>query len=443
MSSGVINSIPTHRQIVTLAIPIILANSASPLLALTDIAVIGHFGAVEDLSAIALGTLLFSFIFWGFGFLRMSTSGFVAQARGRDDALDMVATIGRGLMLAFAIGIALITLQAPIISIAMQIFGADPATKIIAREFFSIRIWSAPATLALYVLMGFFIGSGAGRALLIAQLVLNGANVVLDILFAGVFAMGARGIALGTALAEWITLFAVGAMVWRRLYAQIIVVRPQLRAVLLDARKLRALLAANGDIMLRTLALLSGFAIFTDRGARFGAETLAANHLLLQLVSFSAFFLDGFAYVAEALVGRAHGAGDRIAFRAVVLRSSQLAALTALLLAGILWLGGDLFIERLTTLEPVRVVARGFLPFCAVYVLLSFGAFQLDGIFIGTTQSRALRNAALISLVAFALLAFPLAAHFGNVGLWSAFIGFVVIRALALGAYYPKAFVRS
>ena len=256
--------IPTHRQILSMAIPIILANSASPLLALTDIAIIGHFGGVADLSAIALGTLLFSFIFWGFGFLRMSTSGFVAQARGRDDDLDQDATIARGLLLAFAIGIALIALQQPIISIAMRIFGADPETKTIAREFFSIRIWSAPATLALYVLTGFFIGSGAGRALLIAQLVLNGANILLDIFFAGVLQMGARGVAFGTALAEWLTLFIAGAMVWRQLRVKIIAVRAQLRAALFNSQKLRALLAANGDIMLRTLSLLAGFAIFTD-----------------------------------------------------------------------------------------------------------------------------------------------------------------------------------
>ena len=432
--------IPTHRQILSMAIPIILANSASPLLALTDIAIIGHFGGVADLSAIALGTLLFSFIFWGFGFLRMSTSGFVAQARGRDDDLDQVATIARGLLLAFAIGIALIALQQPIISIAMRIFGADPETKTIAREFFSIRIWSAPATLALYVLTGFFIGSGAGRALLIAQLVLNGANILLDIFFAGVLQMGARGVAFGTALAEWLTLFIAGAMVWRQLRVKIIAVRAQLRAALFNSQKLRALLAANGDIMLRTLSLLAGFAIFTDQGARFGAATLAANHLLLQLVSFSAFFLDGFAYVAEALVGRAHGANDRLAFRAVVRRSSHLAAATALLLALVLWFAGNFFIDRLTTLEAVRDLAREFLPFCAAYVLLSFAAFQFDGIFIGTTQSRPLRNAAVVSTALFALMAFPLAQQFGNHGLWLAFIGFVVVRALALGAYYPRVF---
>ncbi|MDB6063001.1 MAG: hypothetical protein JWM78_3104 [Verrucomicrobiaceae bacterium] len=435
-------SAPTHRQILASAIPIILANSATPLLGLTDIAVIGHYGSVSDLGAIALGSLLFSFLFWGFGFLRMSTSGFVAQASGRNDTLELIATLTRALLLAFAIGALLIASQWPIAMAAMKLLGASENVERIARDYFYVRVWSAPATLGLYVLMGFFIGTSNSRFLLIAQLILNGLNIALDILFAGVAGWGARGIAFGTALAEWLTLFIVAAMTWRLLRTRISVARPQLFSALRDQQKWRAIMSANGDILLRTLSLLSGFAIFTGIGARFGEATLAANHLLLQLISFSAFFLDGFAYVTEALVGRAHGAGERHVFALVVKRTTQLAAITAILLMAVLWSGGRYFIERLTSLEAVRIVAINYLPFCAPYILVSFAAFQLDGVFIGATQTRALRNASLIATSLFSAVCFPLAQAFGNMGLWSAFTLFVVLRAVALAAHYPRAFNR-
>lgn len=431
---------PGYRQITAMAIPIILANSATPLLGLVDTAVIGNLGTVTDLGAIALGSLLFNFIFWGFGFLRMSTSGFVAQATGRGDALETLATIARGLLLAVSIGTILLLLQWPLINLALRLFGAGSDVEAITREFFHIRIWGAPAALSLYVLTGYFIGRGATRTLLVVQLVLNGLNIALDIIFAGVFGWGARGIALGTALAEWITLVFAAALVWRGLRADITALRPALKTALLDRAKLRKTLGVNLDILVRTLFLLLGFAIFTDRGARFGDEVLAANHILLQLISFSAFFLDGFAFVTEALVGRALGARQPAVFAQVVRRSSVLAAITALLLCGLLLAGGGWFIAQLTSLEAVRNTALHYLPWCALYVLVSFAAFQFDGIFIGATRTRALRNAAVVSTLIFIAAAVPLAGHFGNSGLWWAFILFVAVRAATLAAHYPGSF---
>lgn len=432
------NDAPGYRQIVRLAIPIILANSATPLLALSDIAVIGHFGDVADLGAVALGSLILNFLFWGFGFLRMGTSGFIAQAIGRHDALEIVATLARALLIAAAIGLALIALQWPLAELAFRLFGGSAAVETIARDFFTIRIWGAPAALGLYVLMGYFIGSGRSRALLATQLLLNGCNLALDWLFAGALGWGAAGIALGTTLSEWLTLLVVGFMTWRLLRGEVTAVKSQLGAALRSIERLRALLVANVDILIRTLALLAGFVLFTDQGARFGDALLAGNHLLLQLISFSAFFLDGFAYVTEALAGRAFGAGDRRQFFAVVRRATWLAALTALLLALLIVALGPQIIALLTGLQPVQQAATTYLPFAAGYVLLSFAAFQLDGVFIGTTQTRALRNAALLAMAAF-IAALPLA-RYGNAGLWSAFLLFVVARAIALGLHFRGCF---
>lgn len=431
---------PSRRDILALAVPIILANSATPLLGLVDTAVIGHFGSVNDLGAIALGNLLFNFLFWGFGFLRMSTSGFVAQSRGQGDTAHTVAIVARALVLALVIGATLIAMQWPIVTLALTLLGGDSSVEHITRDYFLVRIWSAPATLALYVIMGFLVGCGNGRLLLMAQLVLNGLNLALNIVFAGVLGWGARGIALGTALAEWITLLLACVLAWYWLRGVIRHAWPHVRRELFDIKKLRAVMAANGDILVRTLTLLAGISMFTDQGARFGANTLAANHILMQFIMFSAFFLDGFAFVAESLAGRAFGAGDRCGFAVAVRYSTQLAAMTAACLSLMFLFAGPYFINRITALNDVRELAVQYLPYCAAYVFVSFAAYQLDGIFIGTTRTRVLRNAALVATGLYVLLCLPLVHWFGNAGLWWAFIVFVLLRAVTLLAQYRRTY---
>ncbi len=440
MSSTSLTAAPSHRKILVLAVPIILANSATPLLGLTDIAVIGHFGSLSDLGAIALGNLIFSFLFWGFGFLRMSTSGYVAQAFGKQDLAEMIAIVARAFMLALAIGVALILLQWPLITLAQMILGGDASIEQVTREFFFIRIWSAPATLVLYVINGMLIGRGLGRQLLQLQILLNGLNLLLDIFFAGGLGWGAPGIALGTALAEWLSVFIAIWIIWRSMKETVKTLFQHIRAELFLGTKLRALMAANSDILIRTLTLLGGISLFTDMGARINGETLAANHILMQFTLFSAFFLDGFAFVAESLAGQAFGEGDRNLFRLVVTRSTRLAALTAAILSISFLLFGTFFINHLTTIPEVRAQAIQFLPFCAGYVFTSFAAFQLDGIYIGTTQTQALRNAALLATFLYVLICFPLVHSWGNVGLWSAFILFVFFRAMTLLVGFRKVF---
>ncbi len=429
----------TRTTIARQAWPIILANASVPLLGLVDTAVIGHYGSAAGLGALALGALLFNFIYWSFGFLRMATTGFIAQADGAGDETEVRATLARALLLGAALGLALMLLQWPLAAAWFALMDSSAEVAGQGTAYFQARIWGAPAALALYAFSGALIGLGRSRALLLVQLLLNGLNAALDVYFAGVLDMGARGIGLGTAIAEWTTCIVAALVLWRMLRARHRDDAPFLSlARLRDGARLRRMMAANGDIMLRTLCLLSGFGWFASQGARLGDVTLAANHLLLQLVSFSAFFLDGYAFVAEALVGGAVGARDGARLRRVVRLSSELALATAALLALAIWLLGGALVALLTSLPEVTVAARAFLPWTGLYVLLSVAAFQLDGIFIGATRTREMRNAALASLAVFVLCAWPAAALWGNHGLWAAFVVFVVARALALLPYYRR-----
>lgn len=433
---------PSYLKILQLTWPIILANSTTPLLGLADTAVIGNVAGTAHLGAIALGALLFSVIYWGFGFLRMSTTGFVAQASGRNDPNAIIETFLRALIMALIIGGMLLLLQWPVIEVALSLFGASDEVETICRSYFSIRVWGAPATLGTYVLTGYMIGQGLSRALLLTQLLLNGLNIILDLLFAGHWQMGARGIALGTAIAEWSVFLIATYFVLRHLGGLTDGRSNKLAELpwrqLFVRHKLVPVLHANGNLMVRTLFLLLGFAVFTDQGARFGNTILAANHILLQFTYFSAFFLDGFAFTSESIAGQALGQGDRARFLLAIRRASLLAAGTACLLASSFLLGGNYLLNLLTDLTEVQLTARQYLPWCALYILVSVAAFQLDGLFIGTTTTQPLRNASILSSSSFILLCLVLIPALENHGLWLAFIGFVILRAVFLGAYFRR-----
>jgi len=427
------------RAILRLAWPVAIASASVPLLGIADTAVLGNTGTVAELGAIAVGALVFNFVYWSFGFLRMGTTGFTAQALGAEDTAEVRATLGRALVLAFGISLALLILQRPIIRLALTLFEAGPEVERLVRAYFDLRIWGAPASLATFGILGSFVGLGRMRHLLVVQLTLNGLNIVLDIALGGVMGMGIRGIAIGTVIAEWTTL---GLAIWlaiRVLSAEHRDEEPFWpRQRIVDPHRARRTLGANADIMLRTLFLLLGFAWFTNQGAAFGDDVLAANHVLLQLISLSAYLLDGFAHATETFVGRAFGARDRSTFDLAVRVSTRLSAGSAVGLAALVLLAGPVVIAGLTDLEPVRAIAALYLPFTAMYVLVSFAAFQLDGIFIGATGTREMRNASIASCLLFVVGSLPAIAAWTNLGLWVAFIGYVVVRAVFLGAYLGR-----
>lgn len=428
-----------YIRIVQLAFPIILANASVPLLGLADTAAIGQTGTAADLGAIALASLIFNFVYWGFGFLRMGTTGFISQAIGADDIDEVHALLFRAVLLGGGIGLMLILLQPLVGWATISLLKASDEIKTLVGSYFYTRIWGAPATLITFALLGTFIGSGWTKHLLIVQLFLNGLNILLNILFVVGYDFGVRGIALGTVLAEWATLFFASYLLVMKMQLRNPALRfRQLRSRIFNRAKLVNLFKVNGDIMIRTLALLTGFAWFANQGAEFGDQVLAANHVLLQFVSLSAFFLDGYAHVAEMLTGKAYGARNRNSFAQQVRHSSVLAAGTALILAGIVYLLSDQLIALLAKDAQVQAIARAHSGYAAVYIALSFAAFQLDGVFIGVTKSLEMRNATLIALFVFIGAVTFLAPVYGNAGLWVGFIIYVVARAVMLGVYYPR-----
>ncbi|MEE3327974.1 MAG: MATE family efflux transporter [Myxococcota bacterium] len=429
----------SYRNLLAMAVPFILANAAVPTLGLVDTAVIGQTGTTADLGAIALGALIFNFIFWSFGFLRMGTTGFVAQADGQGDEAEVRAATGRALLMAVAISGLLWLLTGPIEGVAFSLFGASEEVERIAAEYFRIRMWGAPASLSLFALLGVLIGLGQARTVLVVQLFLNGLNIGLDLLFAVHFEMGVQGIALGTVIAEWITLALGSVLVIALLRSRYQDDEPGFPwARIKKMSSMWSSLRSNLNIMIRTLFLVFGFAWFTNHGAHYGDTVLAANHVLLQFIALAAFFLDGFANVVESLSGKAFGAGRADTFDVAVRRTTLLAGCTALALAALALVVGERGISILTALGDVQEQAIHALPLASAYMFLSFAAFQLDGIFIGTSRTRAMRNASVLSTTVFVLTALPLSGRFGNDGLWWAFVLYVVLRAVALGVQYPS-----
>mgnify|MGYP000461976058 FL=1 len=429
----------SYRYLLQKAWPIILANASVPLLGLVDTAVIGNIGSITDLGAIAFGALIFSFVYWSFGFLRMGTTGFAAQASGAGDQQEVRAVLGRALLIALCLGVVLILIQWPIGLAAFSLLDGSAPVEAVAQQYFDIRIWGAPATLATFALMGLLIGLGKSRTLLIVQLFLNGLNILLDVWFAGILGWGASGIALGTVIAEWTTVLLAGWLVYRTLNERKLLTEvfwP--KAKIMDLSALLKTASANLDIMLRTLILVFSFAFFINQSAKFGDTVLASNHILLQLIAFSAFFLDGYAFVVEALVGGAIGAKRRDVFDLAVRRSTVLALITAILLALVIALIGDIAVMLMTDISSVRLAANQLLPFAALYVLFSFAAFQLDGIFIGASFTRQMRDAAALSIAVYFIAWWALSDQHGIQGLWGAMIIYVVARAVALLLFYPS-----
>ena len=429
----------THRAVLAIAVPVMLSNVSTPLIGIVDTAIVGHYPNPLYIGAVAVGSLIFTFVFWGFGFLRMGTTGLTAQAAGAGDSDELAAGLGRALLIAAGAGVGLILLQWPIREIAFRLLGASPEVERLARGYFDVRIWAAPATLANYALLGWFIGLGRTDVGLALQLILNLTNMLLDVTFVWGLGWDVRGVAFGTTLAEYIAA-ASGLViaVWhlrRRIGGHW-----TLQRILAPAR-LQRVFFVNGDIMIRSLALMTVFVWFTSQGARQGDAILAGNSILMQFIASCAFFLDGLAFAAEALVGRAVGAAQREGLKAAARMTTFWAAGIAVLLALVLALFGPLCIDGLTVDISARAAARAYLPWAAAAPLLGVWAYQLDGIFIGATRTADMRNAMLASLAVF-LVAWWLLLPMGNTGLWAAFYVHYLARTVSLLYYYP-ALIRS
>lgn len=420
----------TRRKVFALAWPVVLAQAATATTGVVDTAVMGRFGAKEDLAAVAIAAVAYSFIYWGFGFLRMSTTGLAAQARGRGDMAETRAILVRALLLGGALGLSLLLLSPALKIGAFAVFEGTEEVETLAKGYFDARIWGAPAYLMGIAITGWLLGTGRTGQMLAFQIIMNGVNVVLDIWFVAGLGWGPTGIGAGTAIAEWVALIAGLAFVARSLRAP---------ARLFDRERLAALFTANRDIMIRTLALLFCFAWFVRAGTLIGTAETAGNEVLLQFITVAAFVLDGFAFVAEKEAGEAYGAANTARLKRAIRLTSEFAFSFGALFSALFLFGGGAVIESFIRDPEARGAALQFLPYCAAAPLLGVAAWQLDGIFLGTTQGAALRNAGIAVAIGYVALDIALR-PLGNHGVWIAFLTMYVMRAAGLGLYVPRLF---
>ncbi|WP_226621985.1 MATE family efflux transporter [Alloyangia pacifica] len=423
----------THGRVLKIALPILLSNATVPILGAVDTAVVGQIPMPEPIAAVGVGAVVLSAIYWIFGFLRMGTTGLTAQALGETDRCEVSALLARALLIGLAGGVLLIVLQALIFQVAFALSPASEAVEQMAQSYMQIRIWSAPAAVAIYGLTGWLIAQERTRAVLVLQLGMNLVNVVLDLALVLWVGMGVEGVALATFVAEWSGL-GLGLWLCRHGFAE---AGWRNRARVFDPARLRRMAALNGDILIRSLLLQAIVVSFMLVGGRFGDVTLAANQVLMQFMMITAHTMDGFAFAAEALVGQAVGARNVAHLRRSARLSGFWCGVVALLLAALFLLVGPMLIRGIAADEAVRAAAIAFLPWMVVSPLLQVLPFMLDGIFIGATRSSDMRNMMAVSAAIYAavlLLALPV---MGNHGLWLAFQVSFLARGLTLALRYP------
>lgn len=428
----------TRRAIFAQAWPIMLGQASVPLVGIVDTAVIGRTGDAVALAGVALGATIITLVFWTFGFLRMGMTGLTAQAQGSGDRAEVDALLLRALAIGLGLGLVVLALSWPIREAALAVMSGTPPVDGQAGGYMQGRFIGAPAALSVYAINGWLLGLGRTREALALQIAMNLANIGLDVWFVWGMDMGAYGVGLGTACAEAIALVLGLVIVGRVAGGHIVALIARTpRSLLTDRTRLTRLFAVNRDIMIRTIALLVLFTWFANAGARLGATTLAANHVLLQFVSFAAFILDAFAFTAEERVGSAYGQGDHPRFKRAIRLTGEFSLLSGAVLALAFLLLGGTVIDFLTTDAAVRETARAYLPFAALIPLVGMPSWLLDGVFIGTTRGTALRNAGVAATVLYIALDLALRV-FDNTGVWVALTASYLLRAAGLALYFPR-----
>lgn len=436
----------SYGEVLRLAWPASVAASVTPLLGAVDVWALGQSPRPLDIAAIGLGSVIFSLAYWTFGFIRMSVAGLAAQAAGAGDEAEARAALARGALLGGAVGLALVVLQTPIGALSFHALALDSnatdETFASARLYYDIRIWGAPFTLATYAAFGWLSARGRTDYLMAASLFITGLNMLLDYWFVAHLGWGAGGVAAGTLIAE-VSGFAVCAVFVALIMRSNGGLTPHwsMRA-LFDADKLARTMSVNRDIFIRTLLLAFCFAWFVQRSGAFGDVTLAANQTLLQLFLFTGLALDGTAIAAETLVGRAIGDRDpgrgARRYRDVVRKTFVIAGIAAFAFAAAYGAFGDGLIAFLTKDTAIRAAASVYMPWVVASPLIVVIGFQLDGVFIGATRAREMRDSMIVSAPIYVAATLWLAAQFGNHGLWAAFTLYFLLRAVTLAVYMPR-----
>ncbi len=425
-----------NKHILKLALPNILANLTVPLLGMVDVYLMGYLDTVVYMGAIALGGGVFNLIYWGFAFLRMSISGIAAQSFGKNDSFDMSNTLFRGLLLAIGGALLLLILQTGIEKVSFLILEGSPEVKSLAREYFYVRIWAAPAAISLMVFYGWFLGMQNAIYPMIIAVSINIVNILLSSLFVKVFKMDVDGVAMGSVIAQYFGLF-LAIILFLKKYRYIL--EAFNLSIIVDGRGIKNFLNLSGDIFIRTACIILVFTFFTSESAGFGDITLAANSALLQFLFLFSYFIDGFAYAGEALVGKFFGANDTVNLKKVI-RLLMLWGLGFGVLFSLAYyvLGNDLLVF-FTKHENVLVEGSRYLPWLVVMPILSFASYIWDGIYIGTTASKLMKYTMIASTIVFFITYYVSYNHLQNNALWLAIIIFSFMRSFLQFVFYRRA----
>ena len=422
----------THKRILAISIPIILSNVTIPLLGVVDTAVIGQLGKVAPIGAVGIGALIISAIYWIFGFLRMGTTGLTAQAVGKKDNQEIIALLSRTLLIGITAGLVLILINDFIFWGSFKVSPASEEVENLAYSYMKIRIYSAPAAISIFGILGWLIAQERTRMVLLLQLWMNGSNILLDFLFVIGFNWGVEGVALATVFAE-VSSFFLGIFICRSAF-----IGSAWRSfhLVLNKTKISKMAVVNFDILIRSMFLQAAFILFMFLSSDINDEILAINQILLQFLSISAYALDGFAFSAEALIGQAFGAKSVKSLRKVSIFATFWAFLAAIVLTLCFYFGSDFLIVLMTSSEELRENAQVYVYWVIVAPILAAPAFILDGIFIGATRTKDMRNCMIISFGIYCLVVWLLYEPFGNQGLWAALMVMFIVRAVTLFFQY-------
>jgi len=426
-----------HRTIIAIAFPAILANSSAPLVGLVDTWAIGHLPDPAYLAAIGLGSVIFNFILWAFGFLRMGTTGIIAQAKGKNDSELLVTGIWRSITVALALGAVLLILQDIILVLALKALAPPDSVTALTQEYFHIRIWATPAALLIYAISGILFGLARTRAVLVQQLVLNITNAILNVIFVVGLGMGVAGVAWGTLIAQWLA-----AAVGIRILIHIIGL-PALMGSFKNARTwllsgFGQLIAINGFIFIRTIFLMTALSLVMRVAGGLGDIEMAASHVVMQYMLLISLGLDGFAHATEALAGNAWGNGKAPEFRRWVKLTSVWAVAASLVYALGFFLGGTAITSLLTDITEVRLTVESLMPLVVALPVVAVACYQFDGVYIAATAGAAMMVTMGIAFVVYILVMNPMTARWGLEGLWGAVLIFMALRGVTQAIWYPR-----
>jgi len=426
----------SFSNIIKLSIPIFFANLAIPLVAIVDTGLMGNLGNASYLTAVSIASSVFSMIFWSFGFLRMGTVGMVAQAHGSDQYKEIVNLVLRNIAFVILISLLLILFQGFIFTISLQIFDLSSDTTTSFQEYFTIRIYSSFGELTIYVITGLFIGLQKTKISSIVVGFFSITNIIFSVFFVLYFNMNVEGVAYGTLVASTVTTIIFVFYTFHYL-SKTTSLEINVRDVF-NIKKIQSIFNINFNIFIRTILLTFSFLYFTYLGNSISEDVVAANTILLNLTMLSAFILDAYAFSTEGVVGYSIGAKDKKLLKSVIKNSFILSAASSLIICVIFLIGKNSFIEMMTDIPDIREISFAYSNWVVIIPFISSFCFQFDGIFVGASQTKELRNAMIISVGIYVLSSFYLLANFGNTGLWISLCIFFIARALTLFLYLGK-----